>query len=208
MYLISMIIGISGKAQSGKDVVGSYITSKVNGKPLKFADRLKDMVCILLGCDRVQLENETFKATPLGEEWWYYKSRHGTLIPYTDSNRKNTEDLVKLTPRMLLQKLGTECGRQIIHPNIWINTLLRDVDTSKINVITDVRFLNEITALRSVDETIMIRIQRDSIKQTNHASETELDNVVDSFNYVIDNNGTIQELYKKIDSILKDNHLI
>lgn len=28
-----------------------------------------------------------------------------------------------MTPRLLLQLLGTECGRNIIHPNIWINAL-------------------------------------------------------------------------------------
>ena len=36
----------------------------------KFADKLKDMVCILLGCTREQLEDREFKEKDLGEEWW------------------------------------------------------------------------------------------------------------------------------------------
>ncbi len=30
----------------------------------------------------------------------------------------------RLTPRKLLQLLGTECGREILHPNIWVNALI------------------------------------------------------------------------------------
>ena len=42
-------------------------------KKIKFADKLKDIVCILLGCTREQLEDSTFKETPLGKEWLKYK---------------------------------------------------------------------------------------------------------------------------------------
>jgi hypothetical protein len=40
----------------------------------KFADKLKDMVCVLLSCTREKLEDREFKNTPLGEHWrkWYY----------------------------------------------------------------------------------------------------------------------------------------
>jgi hypothetical protein len=89
----------------------------------KFADSLKDMMCIMLGCTRAKLEDRDYKNTELGEEWWYYKGRHGSLISYTEDSLRSSEDLIKLTPRLLLQLLGTECGRQILHPNIWVNAL-------------------------------------------------------------------------------------
>ena len=81
-----MIIGISGKKTVGKDLVGKiiqYLTSKSNVYPFdlkldysyrsnwqikKFADPLKDIICILIGCNRDQLENESFKSKELGEE--------------------------------------------------------------------------------------------------------------------------------------------
>ena len=92
-----MIIAISGKIGSGKDTVGQiiqYLTAKqpyqvsieefatdrhwlvnsqnANFQIKKFADKLKDIVCLLIGCTREQLEDETFKNTDLGEEWAKY----------------------------------------------------------------------------------------------------------------------------------------
>ena len=145
-----MIIGVSGKAFSGKDTVANIIQwlilkeekcveiafedfekySKASDwKNVKFADKLKDMVCLLLGCTREQLEDREFKEKELGEEWWYWKSKHtnSRYIPFNEEYiRSEHFDLIKLTPRLLLQLLGTECGRNIIHPNIWCNSLFSD----------------------------------------------------------------------------------
>ena len=157
-----MIIGISGKKQSGKDLTGkilqaltnkpqsfdgmSVITEddvnyKVWDKPRfetkKFADKLKDITCLLIGCTREQLENEEFKNSSLGEEWDLYDLLAGNNEVYarniTLDNLKNNHiktyqqnryRVVKMTPRKMLQLLGTECGRQIIHPEIWVNSSL------------------------------------------------------------------------------------
>jgi len=83
-----------------------------------------------------------------------------------------------MTPRLMLQLLGTECGRQIIHPNIWVNSLFADYnqpidETQKINkdkgyaykgeisnwIITDVRFPNEAQAIKDRGG-IVIRVNR------------------------------------------------
>jgi hypothetical protein len=96
----------------------------------KFADKLKDIVCILIGCTREQLEDQDFKNSELGEEWWYWKGSLFGLVPYLDnknfSNNVPLATLVKLTPRLMLQLLGTECGRDIIHPSIWVNSLMSE----------------------------------------------------------------------------------
>lgn len=158
-----MILAISGKSQSGKDTIGKiiqylthnkYIKTDVYKKGLtfqqfldlkfdedafdwkikKFADKLKDIVCLLIGCTREQLENETFKNTELGEEWACYMLPHS---PYPKLFTRSKEDMEwiaqgekilerRLTPRLLLQLLGTNIGRNIIHPNIWCNSLFSD----------------------------------------------------------------------------------
>lgn len=92
-----MIIGINGKIGSGKDTVGKIIQfitynkhrelkgfdtmsfsdfcidynlhNRSNWKIKKFADKLKDIVCLLIGCTREQLEDHEFKEKELGEEW-------------------------------------------------------------------------------------------------------------------------------------------
>lgn len=165
-----MIIGISGKINSGKDTVGKIIqiltdSPHFNDKGVKgflkrellspkfinkkFADKLKDNLCSLLGCTRIQLEDREFKEKELTEEWWYWKLEleggYGTImLDYLTTSKqelKNYEGLVlvKPTPRLLLQLLGTECGREILHPNLWCistfsNYMINKVDEDFLNM--------------------------------------------------------------------------
>jgi hypothetical protein len=108
------------------------------------------MVCLLIGCTREQLEDREFKEQELGEEWWYY-DLYKEHFPYIETKAGNPDSwhervkdrVVKLTPRKLLQLLGTEAGRDIIHPNIWVNALFADykavTDVTKSNTYTDGR---------------------------------------------------------------------
>ena len=251
-----MILSISGKINSGKDTVGKII-QVITSSPtftdeavLKFLDRellnqkfeirrwadaIKDMVCMMLGCTRVQLEDREFKEKELGEEWWYYKvntDKDGNwMIPYGSSEKVyEDEDITKPTPRLLLQLLGTECGRQIIHPNIWVNALMSEykemyapfeytkrTDYTKTYwaphcIIPDTRFPNELKAVHD-HLGISIRVNRpilgdqDNVAafktKTNvfHESETALDNY--EFDYTIDNNGSLLELIAEVRIILK-----
>jgi hypothetical protein len=172
---------------------------------------------MLIGCTREQLEDRDFKEKELGEEWWYYTDSlfnstdsEENLYSYSKYHRQLKNDLdfyiIKLTPRTLLQLLGTECGRQIIHPNIWVNALFADYDTSSnydFNwIITDVRFPNEVQAIKDKGG-IVIKINRDSDVVDNHSSETALDNY-DGFDFVVDNNGSIDDLTNNLIKIINN----
>jgi hypothetical protein len=308
------LISISGKLGSGKDEVGriiQYLNSTKNPntqeyilkyfKPninvegsvftiKKFADKLKDMVCLMLGCTKEQLEDQKFKETELGEEWWQYglinkNARKPILYPSKKGDIEkelkvfnNAKMYInKLTPRKLLQLLGTECGRQIIHPNIWVNALMSEYKlTSKVVktrtrrltalqslhanqeakanikfpnwIITDMRFLNEAQAIKDKGG-ITIRVNRycydsledylvthpnkkvsekavkivsdwgfnkhgvmeeklkeipeskDYYNKSNHLSETALDDYK-GFDYILENDGTIEDLFNKVENIL------
>lgn len=264
-----MIIGISGKLGSGKDLTGKIIQAltnkpqcfdnmdtiteeqinyKVWDKPIfenkKFADVLKDFICMLLGCTREMLENREFKESPLGPEWEKYRIiRKGYRNSYVSTEEEALKLFakytnlryvkVKMTPRLLLQLMGTECGRQILHPNIWVNAVMANyVPIDHISVpnddrlhgesytkviypdwiITDMRFPNELTSVKE-REGITIRVNRESIYRTGrvivkdeHPSETGLDNA--KFDYTISNNGTIKELVDEIREILIKEKLI
>jgi hypothetical protein len=201
-----MILAVSGKISSGKDLVGEIVqiitqsphfTDKAvenflgrelinpKFKNKKFADKLKDMVCLLLNCTRQQLEDREFKEKELGEEWWSTKIRdsktgktwlikaitHNEIQEYlnTCTNYTVSDGAIKLTPRLLLQLLGTECGRYIIHPNIWVNALMSEYKSlsyavenggGKSNwIITDMRFPNEFKAVKDRNG-IVIRVER------------------------------------------------
>lgn len=230
-----MIIGISGRINSGKDTVGKIIKlvrllNKADVKELlieyehfernelwdivkgpgffeikKFADKLKDMTCVLLGCTREQLEDRDFKEKELGEEW----SRFTNAYDIEKSTDSYGTTKTTLTPRRILQLLGTEAGRKIIHPDIWVNALMNDYklnqwrgvqnDLSYPNwVITDVRFPNEVQAIKD-REGIIIRVNRPNLTEDTHISEISLNSA--KFDYTIDNNGNIEDLIEKIKNL-------
>lgn len=196
----------------------------------KFADKLKDIVCLLIGCDRDQLEDRAFKEKELGPEWNYFLDHNGKKhfnSPYAISDGAKTADKnilysYKMTPRLFLQLLGTDCGREILHPNIWVNSLFSKFITSpKENsltqyypsrwIITDVRFENEANIIKEKGG-ILIRIERPKVcdecgvfgghkmiahKKTEHPSETGLDSYED-WDHVVHNDGTIDELIQQI----------
>jgi hypothetical protein len=197
------LIGISGKISSGKDLAGK-ILNDLSGdifENKKFADKLKDIVCMLIGCTREQLEDREFKEKELGEEWRQYFNDDYDLVCEKESTFSSL-----LTPRKLLQLLGTEAGRQVIHNNIWVNALFADYDTSSNYdsnwIITDVRFPNECQAIKDRGG-IVIKINRDSDVVDNHSSETALDNY-DGFDFVVDNNGSIDDLTNNLIKIINN----
>lgn len=259
-----MIVGISGKKQSGKNTVAliwqylydyydyyyDYHNYKhpitvedfkeyaKNNHHLKsvwiqksFAHKIKQITCILLGCTMEQLEDPIFKETPLGEEWWVIKLPSNGIIPYLGDYPPfyKKYDVIKLTPRMLMQMLGTEFGRDMVHPNIWVNATFADYqpngapynslgdvfddlklcpsETKIPNwIITDVRFFNEAQAIKDRGG-ILIRVDRDSDSKDSHISENELITYKD-WDYVIDNNGSLSELILKVKQIMFKEEII
>ena len=233
MVVDPALIGISGKIGNGKDllfdvinyvITEDYWTSfehymyesrKVDEvyENKKFASILKDITGKLIGCHPSQLEDREFKEKELGEEWWYYCNSlffdgETKMVSYleADDNIKNNTSwyIVKLTPRKLLQLLGTEAGRHIIHPNIWVNALFADYEPDSNWIITDVRFPNEAKAIKEKGG-IMIRVNRPQfmangrvIVKDEHESETALDDY-DGFDYVIENDSdSVRDLVDKV----------
>lgn len=107
---------------------------------VKFAGKLKEIVSLLIGCTISQLEDQQFKSTPLSTEWSIFKiSNFGKpynrlsfttemeaqrfCLSSSNSQHSFTYQEEKMTPRKLLQLIGTEGGRDLIHPNVWVNSL-------------------------------------------------------------------------------------
>ena len=258
-----MIVGFSGKKQSGKNtsveiwqLISTYYSlkefedtapkeslnefifkylklSKENVKYLapnhgsnwiqkSYAHKLKQIVCLLIGCTMEQLEDNVFKETPLKEDWDCFEetSSYGAsprlMLEYNEAFHCAKR---QLTPRLLLQLLGTQCGREIIHPELWVNALFADYTPKMIQVgshvdklsweeeypnwlVTDCRFPNEIEAIYARGG-ITIRVDRGDLKSTdNHESETALDNY-SNFDYIINNpTGSIEYLIDEIKKIM------
>jgi len=242
------IIAINGKIGSGKDTVGSmiqYLTSKANPyyafseyvynrrlkinlvgsipseewEIKKFAGKLKQIASLLTGIPVQSFEDQEFKKTQLGREWWTKEPNFelGKLVDGTQIMKD-----YPMTVRDLLQKLGTEALRNGLHTNVWVNALFADyvcrtvaIGTTEFDVIdadvlpnwviTDLRFPNELTAVKERDG-ITIRITRPGTQVGTHASEIALDN--HSFDYEIVNDGSIDELLNKVREILVQEKII
>ena len=204
-----MIIGICGFIGSGKDTVADYLVNFHEFRRESFASTLKDAVSAVFGWDRTMLEGRTKEAREWREQvdpWWAERLAMPTL-----------------TPRWVLQYWGTEVCRKAFHDDIWIASLENKIRNSRDHVvISDCRFPNEIQAIKDAGGTIVwvqrgalpewydlalesnkgsnLAIQQLKLKKI-HASETAW--VGTKFDTIIDNNGTIDELYNQAGKLLK-----
>lgn len=195
------IIGICGLKGSGKDTFGNYITQYYETfEKVSFADILKDITSILFSWDRKLLQGDTIESRSWREqkdEFW--------------SKELNRE----ISPRIILQQLGTNVFRDNFHPKIWIIALKKKILESKNDIIiTDARFPNEIDMIRSLGG-IIIRIERGELPHWfNTASNfnlfekdseipEDLRNIhpsewkwigYDNPDYIVKNNGTKEDL--------------
>ena len=210
-----MIIGICGLIGSGKDTIADYLCNFEEFRRESFASTLKDAVAAVFGWDRILLEGRTKEAREWREQvdpWWAER----LSIP-------------NLTPRWILQHWGTEVCRKAFHDDIWIASLENKLRSSKDNVvISDCRFPNEILSIKRAGGRI-VRVVRgpepewyrfaEMVNQKSsptlelswaqvkldkfnvHVSETAW--VGTEFDHVIDNNGSIQDLYDQVKQLVK-----
>jgi hypothetical protein len=216
-----MIIGINGKIGSGKDTIGEIIqglclTNKNQTFEIKkFAGKLKEIASLLTGIPVEKFEDQEFKKALLGEEWGTV--RHNPLNNIEPFEKFQFNELMSV--REFLQKLGTEAMREGLHTNVWVNALFADYirnDDKLIRIteenleewqegnypnwiITDMRFPNEMEAVE-LREGVTIRVVRPGTFVGTHPSETALDDA--KFDYEIINDGTMEDLIKKVREIL------
>ena len=191
-----MIIGISGKKQSGKDTVAKiiqgfdiwkknltlqteyplsnvfvrdYVLNRVSiyvssWQVKKFASTLKEIVSILTGFKVEDLEKEEIKNTNLFLSYKLLNKKANTfeifasmedlverlnhlrtvyLNTYSaeEVNDLFVQETVSVTPRLLLQTIGTDIVRTI-HPNIWVNALMSEYK-NKSTLISEVNYLGD-----------------------------------------------------------------
>lgn len=209
-----MIIGISGFIGSGKDTVADYLVNFHSFRRESFAGTLKDAVAYIFGWDRQLLEGRTKESREWRERvdvWWAERL-----------------DMPHLTPRWILQHFGTDVCRMSFHDDIWIASLENKLrKTTDSVVISDVRFPNEIKAIRNQGGKI-IRVTRGGnphwykiAEIVNRGPEFNLSwqlykNLLDAYNVhpseyswvgtefdvVLENHNTIDELYNNIKSLV------
>ena len=141
-----MIVGLVGFIGAGKGTVADLLVERHDFFKESYANSLKDACSIIFGWNREMLEGNTPESRAWREqkdEWW--------------SNKLGRE----FSPRLALQLMGTEAGRDVFHPDLWVHTVMRRCEQAPWNnyVIADVRFPNEIKAIRDSGGKV-IRVRR------------------------------------------------
>jgi len=179
------LVGLCGRAQSGKDSVGQFM-SHFGFQKLSYAHRIKDCVKRIFDLTDHQLEDGYEKELPL-IEW--------------DG----------LAPRQIMQRFGTEVARNI-HEDVWVKHLFNTIDkfrrrSIKGFVITDVRFDNEAKAIlrRNGELWWVDRDTAGSKTGGDHKSEDVI-HLKPLCSKTIDNNRSLTDLRNIVDNIIETDY--
>ena len=202
-----MIIGIAGKAGSGKDEFAKVAQEKFGAIVLPFAAALKTEVSEFLYSHGFPFEYNNLYGTQADKEKVCVIDAF-TYEPYFMKFLYNFAELSDgryyFTYRSLMQWFGSEYRRSQ-DENYWVNRLLDRVhsDPSKLYVVPDTRFANEAFAIRE-SNGCLIKVTRPSmvtISNMNHASENGLNDWT-AWDYEINNDGTLEEYRQKCLEVL------
>lgn len=204
---MKQVIGLVGFIGSGKNTVAEALVENGYVKD-SFATPLKDAVAQIFSWDREMLEGATTESRRWREQPDSYWSK---AFGYT------------VTPRLVLQQFGTEAMRNVFHSDIWVKSLVRRIQTSPRNkfVVSDVRFQNEVQAIHDLGGVI-VRVRRGGepswflvAEQANRGQKDAIHHMIDlgihqsewdwigcEFDYVIENDGTVDDLREKVFKIV------
>jgi len=169
-----MIIGLCGAAGAGKNTVADILVEDYGFQAISFAEPIYRAVSEITGLPVEHLQDRRYKEKPIG---WLGSS-----------------------PRELLQTLGTDWGRKMIHENLWIIVALNKIGVIKEEggdvVVTDVRFDNEAMALTLAGADIW-QVSRPGIADV---AEHESENGVspEMIGVVINNDSSVAYLRERV----------
>ena len=163
-----MIIGLTGYARSGKDSVAKVLVEQYEFTRVAFADPIRDL---LLELDPILDKGNRLSSLVTEYGWEIAKSQSEV--------------------RRLLQTLGVG-ARSIIDQEIWVIKALRSMSDNKNYVVTDVRFKNEMIALKLSAAQIW-RVERPGVGAiNNHVSESEMSTFEVDQTFI--NDGSLEDL--------------
>lgn len=217
------IIVISGLKNSGKDTVADMLQYCLSvPEPFRkywmyrhyryafnstyekvaFADSLKDTLSVLFGIPVEKFYERDFK------EHFYIKGLEITDSPdnaldensFIEMLSKKDFSFLKthfITIRQLLQCFGTEIVRDLFGDAFWAERAMKH--TFDKMIITDLRFKVELEAVRKRNGLVLY-IDNPNCTPEQHASESEVLEMKNNhdFDFIIENNGTLEDLFNKI----------
>lgn len=171
-----ILVGITGSATSGKSIVSRHLAHRHGFQVSRFAEPVKRMLAVGLGLTAEQLDG---------------RDKHEPIPEFGG-----------LTSRHLMQTLGTEWGRRMVHSDLWVDLWRRSVaGMTGPMVVDDLRFPNEAQAIRELGGTIW-RVVRPRVPIMDHPSERCMAEI--AVDRTILNTSTIAALAREVDAAAAD----
>lgn len=176
-----VLIGLCGYAGVGKDTAARVLLDELSFQRIAFANPIKKA---LLALDPL---------LPSPQEGQYMR-----LSEFCESHPWSE---VKEYPevRRLMQILGTEVGRNLFDPDLWVKLAKRQLEsTLSVGdvVVTDVRFPNEARLVRGYGG-VLVRIERPGFGPVNeHVSDRASERW--AYDHRIDNDSDVKALQAKL----------
>lgn len=210
-----------GFAGSGKDTVANIISSEYDYDRTSFAKALKDVLSAMFGWDRDLIEGSSKESRSWREkpDVWWHKHLNWDTHPLNV-----TGDF--FTPRKAMQLIGTNLLRAEFCDALWVLRVQHYIQNSQSNIIvTDCRFPNEISMIKNHGGKIIrvkrgpepewVNIARDALDQQSPTQSHSLEEMKklgihqsewawlnDEPDFVIENNGTLEDLVNKITTVM------
>lgn len=174
------IVGLNGVARAGKDTVAEILVRDFGYEIVSFSDLLNRCLVAL---------------NPIVVP--------GTGARYATLEKLLGYEVAKEIPevRALLQRMGTEVGRNLIDDDLWVKALFGSLDERGRYAIVNVRFPNEAEGTLDAGGVVW-RVERPGYEAAQgHSSDTALDDWF-GFEHVIANDGTLEDLRDKVTEIM------
>lgn len=176
-------IGISGYARAGKDTIADHLVAEYGYSKVSFATPMREAL-YRLNPDIRDIAGMVWNVRQLADLGGW-------------------EDMKTTAPdiRGLMQRMGTEVGREMFGENFWVDAAISRVPDGAKVVFADVRYPNEADAIRSLSGEVW-RVSREGFGPANsHTSENAMDDY--KFDKTFSNGDTVDLLYKSVDQELQ-----
>jgi hypothetical protein len=190
-----MLIGLKGYKGVGKDEVGNYLVHRHGFTKHAFAGKLKEALAALFDISVDQVDD--------------FKRDYGGSLPRVEVHIDigGTVDYSH-SWREILQRFGTEMGREVFGQDFWVDLLLplQDnwADTELLHsdrVITDARFVNEAERIKLLGGYI-VEVIRPGFGASNHLAETPLPRELIDFEIM--NDDDLRTLYQRTEVLIRE----
>lgn len=185
--MLPKIILLMGNQNAGKGTVAQYLADKFHYSIKGFADPLYEQLAILNPWIQVGESLTTPKFR-----------RYNDLVAEfgVDYTKRNFQEV-----RTYLQRLGTECGRQILGQRCWVDIAAERSRGDYRTVFYDTRFPNEVDWGRTEDSLFVWVTSPRETPAGEHVSEHSIDYSKES-DYHLHNDSDLEALYGKMENIL------